>query len=1154
MWSTTSRRSKLISMRLGHAAYSGRSSKDLVPATLAVRLYRLGTEPDDLTDVGRIGDPRGGTQSTAVDELCSIVVEARFDEPLFPYFFAINPDGTRQILFPESDSAESARKEFQCPAGDQYMRLEHGLLGLIVVGSRRPLSTDLATGMIQVEAVAWRQARTVTPWLFDGERCEPLARDRAGAARESVARAHAVHRSVPVGLVSARGRGGSGHRVPGRARLQETMSSRNHRWRNRWSRSQSQVDRRNEARPGAERAVLSMTSAVVHAAVISLAIVGVGQAESGPSRTASAAAASTTPEPAPKVLAVDDARRVAALEETISELRRKGRLAEAVAPARQVLAIRLRGLGEDHPAVETSYESLASTLESVGRATEAAPLRREALKIRLNRVRNDDIATVACYLEAIIMQQRRGNFAAARALILVALEACRKIENPDGLETAEVFTTLATWLANNHRESDAEVLLRKVLAIHERISGGDDLGTAEALFYLARVLHLQKKDDEAERLCRTAQRIGGRKLGESHPDMNAYHALLISCLKARGKEAEVEAEAKRVAAAQSLDAIRSQIKSILMNRPLFTAMTLCFAPRSMIASNPKTLHDAAQLVGLVVSTRAFRAGPSSVRPAAIERANGLTRGVMSGGTRAVAHEARLPLASGSVSLRRTSQATPGIAGASTGVDGQSRRPGLIAGSEIELVFPRKRGSAVGRVANLERIQAQLPADSAVVAWLDPPSTGDMSTAASEHWACVVRHQGEPAWVKIPGSGPSDEWTADDDHRPYQLCDVVCRRPEDATVRWRDGAGALARQWLAPLEPHLASAGDLPAVTRLIVLPPQALAGVPIETLVGWRPDGQPRYTVTYTPSMLIFVHLREKRSRGTSEAPAGFAGLLAVGDPVFTSPDDSGPRVPDLGRSITRRSRRFLRRRARHSVTLPGTRREVLAIAGLFDHPESLLGSEASEQRLDGLARDGRLREFRFLHLATHGKLDARRAQASALLLAHDHLTNPLAQILAGQEVYDGELSAEQILRTWTLDAELVTISACWSGLGRVNIFGADLGFSHALILKGARSVVLSLWNVDDAATALLMTRFYQNLLGRREGLHHPLKKAEALAEAKTWLRTRTAAEAERLCQDLPTVERMEKVSGPPRSTAKAALPYDHPYYWAAFILIGDPE
>ncbi len=128
---------------------------DLVPATLSIRLYRVGEEPDDLEDLGRIGDPRDGPQGAAVAEL-SIVVEADFAEPLFPYLFAINPDGTRQLLFPEEGSAISLRKGFQYPAGDHYLRLEDGLVGLILLGSRRPLSADVALEMIRVDAEAWR--------------------------------------------------------------------------------------------------------------------------------------------------------------------------------------------------------------------------------------------------------------------------------------------------------------------------------------------------------------------------------------------------------------------------------------------------------------------------------------------------------------------------------------------------------------------------------------------------------------------------------------------------------------------------------------------------------------------------------------------------------------------------------------------------------------------------------------------------------------------------------------------------------------------------------------------------------------------------------------------------------------------------------------
>lgn len=77
------------------------------------------------------------------------------------------------------------------------------------------------------------------------------------------------------------------------------------------------------------------------------------------------------------------------------------------------------------------------------------------------------------------------------------------------------------------------------------------------------------------------------------------------------------------------------------------------------------------------------------------------------------------------------------------------------------------------------------------------------------------------------------------------------------------------------------------------------------------------------------------------------------------------------------------------------------------------------------------------------------------------------------------------------------------------------LGFAQALLRKGARSVVLSRWKVDDTATALLMVRFYENLLGKRKGLNKALGRAEALAEAKKWLAGLKRADAERLAAQL---------------------------------------
>jgi CHAT domain-containing protein len=106
--------------------------------------------------------------------------------------------------------------------------------------------------------------------------------------------------------------------------------------------------------------------------------------------------------------------------------------------------------------------------------------------------------------------------------------------------------------------------------------------------------------------------------------------------------------------------------------------------------------------------------------------------------------------------------------------------------------------------------------------------------------------------------------------------------------------------------------------------------------------------------------------------------------------------------------------------------------------------------------------------------------------------------------------------------------------------------------------MVLSLWPVDDKATSLLMARFYQDLLGWRPGLSRTLPKAEA----KRWPPGLTADEVG------PALEALDRgpmrplvTAGPPAANAPSPgprppgpRPYEHPYYWAAFVLIGDPS
>ena len=252
---------------------------------------------------------------------------------------------------------------------------------------------------------------------------------------------------------------------------------------------------------------------------------------------------------------------------------------------------------------------------------------------------------------------------------------------------------------------------------------------------------------------------------------------------------------------------------------------------------------------------------------------------------------------------------------------------------------------------------------------------------------------------------------------------------------------------------------------------------------------------------------------------------------------------------------------------LPGTRYETEAIARIFkgeDRPiQTLLASEASEAELDRLAASAELGRFGFIHLAAHGVIDEDVPTRSAVILTQAGLPDPLEQAMSNHPVFDGRLSVREIQRGWDLKAELVTLSACETALGREAGGEGFVGFTQALLMSGAKSVCLSLWKVDDIATALLMQRFYSNMLGASGARSRPMPKAEALREAKAWLRGLSRAEVLTLVAKLSGgISRGKDAEArPPAEALSSGLdrnendrPYDSPHFWAAFVLSGDPD
>jgi CHAT domain-containing protein len=208
-----------------------------------------------------------------------------------------------------------------------------------------------------------------------------------------------------------------------------------------------------------------------------------------------------------------------------------------------------------------------------------------------------------------------------------------------------------------------------------------------------------------------------------------------------------------------------------------------------------------------------------------------------------------------------------------------------------------------------------------------------------------------------------------------------------------------------------------------------------------------KHTILTAPAIQVLDLTRKQRERLQTSLTPDF---LVVGNPTMPSvPPAPGEPPQQLS-------------------SLPGAEAEAKAIAPILN-TKAIVGKDATKAAIVKL-----LPSAQIVHLATHGLLDDIRGIGSAIALAP-----------SGKD--DGLLTAEQILDL-KLNAELVVLSACNTGRGRITGDGV-IGLSRSLISAGVPSVIVSLWSVPDAPTALLMTEFYQNLQKNTD-------KAQALRQA----------------------------------------------------------
>lgn len=245
---------------------------------------------------------------------------------------------------------------------------------------------------------------------------------------------------------------------------------------------------------------------------------------------------------------------------------------------------------------------------------------------------------------------------------------------------------------------------------------------------------------------------------------------------------------------------------------------------------------------------------------------------------------------------------------------------------------------------------------------------------------------------------------------------------------------------------------------LILVPHGALHYLPFVALNDGKAYLVEKYNTRMLPSASVLKYLRKPTGQGESR-------MLIFGN-------------PDLGDA---------------KLDLPDAQREAQAIARQAKNATLLVRHQASDAAFRQLAP-----QYPLIHIASHGQFASEAPLKSALLLAP----------AAGS---DGRLTVDK-LYSLKLNADLITLSACETGLGKVNSGDDVIGLNRGFLYAGASSIVSSLWQVDDEATSMLMMSFYKHLRqhGKREALR--------LAQRETLGR------------------------------------FAHPYFWAAFYLTGNVD
>lgn len=819
----------------------------------------------------------------------------------------------------------------------------------------------------------------------------------------------------------------------------------------------------------------------------------------------------------------------------------------------RAVAIRRKSQG---PGLPKNLNNLGGLRFARGEVLPAKALFEEALTL-LERVANksrDHAEVLATTLNNLgLVEQALGHRLAAKQWLERSVTLRMEVLGPEHPHTAQGFANLGAFL-ENHDPKGARPFFERALVIYEKVFGKDHADIATTLDHLGLVELALGNVDVATQWHTRALGIRERTLGKDHPDTALSYNNLAIVMQRRGELASARELLER---------------------------SLAIAEKRLGRMHPDTARTLNNL-GVVAMASADTRGAIGFLSRAADIEERLLASVMLGGTEAQKARFAETVASSTHAWISLALQVGDARATELAFETVVRRKGRVleaAADQLALLrrtLPAGERDLFTKLADARKRLAALtlspPADlgpeTALVLTEDVSREGDRLEEELAKKSEAFATSRRPIEVKDlirkrPRKSALLELVV---HHPYDVRRGVFSAPRFAAFLLSESG--LKAVDLGPVEPIEGLAGELrkaitlrrgatrikamanlttvrklaaslyqlllvplgdkslEGVEELVVSADGELTQVPFETLVG--PDGR------WLVERVGVRYLTSARELEPANAIPARSGAVFLGGVDYEGAPAQRDAVAAMSRSA---DRAFSELRWNY---LPGTLAELegLQAVGAFPGAMTLKGRAANEASLRAL------RGPKVLHIATHGFFlpDVPTASNKALTRSGD-LVRPLTEsplirsglALAGANQRDlkpgdddGVLTALEASGLDLQGTELVVLSACETGVGEVKRGDGVVGLARSLVLAGAKTHVMSLWQVDDEATFAMMVAYYQRL-ARGEG------KAEALRKVR-----------------LAMITGGEDVAALTAEVGAGPGTWSHPYYWAAFLVHGD--